>query len=350
MVVPKNPGVDSAKAALDGTSGFGAEMLPTGTALEIIKRIFDQSWVRKSLMAMPMAEQTVNVPKITAGITMQGTTGQTDSEADESRQTTDEVQLSMKTIIGNVPISKKFIAYSKTSAMPAIKDDIANTVIQTEEDMFINGDTTAATASTNINRAYHATNYPNGIASRDPRLEFDGLRKIAMDGSCSVNASGANLTPAHILEAFANLGIYARNPKDILIIVSHSVRSLMLGWDELEKRNEYGPGATILTGEIGKLYGATVVTSSLIPETLGTGGNARSQASGSTGNRTVVLVFNKRSPIIGNPVKSERKFRVVIKDKPEKDRIILIPKLDLAFANRWQEAICHILNVAPGTS
>jgi len=346
----KVPGLDAAKAALDETVSHGYEMLPIGTSQEIIARIFDKSWARNAFTAIPMSESVVNIPKLTAGITVQGTTGQSDFEADESRHTTTDVTLSIKTIIANAPISNKLSAYSVTSMMPAIKEDIVKTFLQTEEDMFINGDTTTTgTYANNINGAYDATNYPGGIVgARDPRLEFDGLRKMALDGSCSVNASGANLSKTHILEAFACMGIYASDPADLLIVVSHSVKALMMGWDELDKVQNYGPKATILTGEIGKLYGATVVATTRIPETLGADGRARSQAAGTTGNRTVVLIVNKRSPIIGNPAKTERKFRIIVDPEPQKDRIVLVPKEDLAFANRWDEAICHIINVAPG--
>ena len=127
------------------------------------------------------------------------------------------------------------------------------------------------------------------------------------------------------------------------------MEAIVLGWEELRTVYKYGPKATVLTGELGKLYGTTVISTSLVPDTLDDDGAAKNQSSGTGGNRTVVLVFDKRSPIIGNPVKAERKFKIEVDDEPQGDRIVLVPKEDFAFANRYDEAICQIINVLPGT-
>lgn len=339
------------KAVFDGSAGQGAEMLPEEVSKEIIMRVWDESWARKAFRAVTMRTLTLKIPKITGGITMQGTTGQTDPEASETAQSTAEIELSMKTIIGNAPIDSKTEAYAIPTLMPKLIEDITDTVLSTEEDVFINGDQTAG--ANNINGVYQATNFPDGIVTRDPRLELDGLRHFARETAAgSVNASGASLTTTHIRRAFGQLGLYGKKKEDLIVLVSLSVETTMLGWTELITLDKYGPKATILTGEIGKLFGTTVIGTSHLKDTMDSTGVARSQADGNTSgnNRTVVLVFNKKSPIIGNPAKAERKFSVKADPEPQKDRVVLVPKEDFAFANFYDEAICQIINVLPGTT
>jgi len=349
MSKTKIPGVDNAKSSLDGSTNYGSQFLPTEVSRDIIRRVWEESWVRKTVTNIVMKTQTLKIPKISTGITMQGTTDNADDpEADESRHVTTEIELEMKSIIGNAPIQKKLIAYAVESMMPALMDDIRMSVADTEEDVFVNGDTTSG--ASNINGLYDVTNFPNGVITRDPRLELDGLRKMAIDAANTVNASGASLTSSHIRSAFAQLGKYGKKKEEVTIVVSNSVETIMYGWDELKTLDKYGPKATVFTGEIGKLYGATVISTSLLSDTLGATGLERNQSTGSSADdKTVVLVFNNRSPIIGNPIKADRKFKIEIDNEPKKDRIVLIPKEDFAFSNRYDEAIAQIINVLPGT-
>lgn len=343
-------GVEEIKAALDGTSGRGLDMLPVPLANEIIGRVWEESWCRQMFRSYNMTSDTMDISKLTDGMTVYGK-GKTDEGATESRHATTKITLSLETIIGNGPVEKKLIAYAIDALMPSIEDDIVNKFSETEEDMFINGDTETGSAyASNINGAYNAVNYPLGISSsRDPRLLFDGLRKKAIDGGTSVNASGQALSQTHIRKAFNALGRYGKKKSDIIILCSLSVSNTILGWDDLRQLRNYGPGATILTGEIGEVFGCKVIATDLVPDTLGDTGVARSQAT-TTDNRSVVLVFNKTSPVIGNPAMAERKFKIALYDDIINDEIHLVPIEDVAFNCRYNEAICYIYNVLPGVS
>lgn len=349
MVQEEIVGAENLKAVFNGSTGFGEEMLPQALSDEIIKRVWEESWCRKSFRSMPMSTETLDISKITGGITMMGKSG-AQLRADESRHTTDKVTLTMKTVIGNAPIDKKTIAYAIDTMLPALEEDIEMAISEMEENMFINGDTVATAA--NINNLYNASTYPGGIVTRDPRLEFDGLRKKASScaGSAVVDANASALTQTHIRSAFTQLGRYGLKKADLIILVSASVSNTVLGWDDLRTLDKYGPNATILTGELGKIFGVTVIATDLVPDTLTAAGIARDQTLAAAGNRSVVLVFNKRSPVIGDPVKPERRFRVLLDEEKRDDIIILVPIEDLAFNVRYCEAICQIINVLPGTT
>lgn len=347
MTEDKIVGAEEIKTTLDGTTGYGLEMLPTELSSDIIGRVWEESWIRNSFRSVTMTTDTLEVPKILTGITMQGM-AKTDDRATETRHTTDNITLTMKTVIGNAPIRKKLIAYAVDTLMPSIEEDIRDTIAEMEEDMFINGDTTSG--ASNINGSYHATNFPNGVVTRDPRLEFDGLRHFAIAGGKVVNASGQALTQTHIRKAIAQLARHGIRKSDLIIAMSPTVATTVLGWDDLRTIDKYGPSATILTGEVGKIFGCTVVATDLISDTLDEDAVERTQAGGTTGNMSVVLVINKNSPIIGNPGKPERQFRILLDEEIRDDEIILVPIEDIAFANKYNEAIAYIRNVLPGTT
>lgn len=347
MTENKVLGAEEIKAALDGTSGHGLEMLPNELAEEIIGRVWQESWIRNSFRPVNMDMVTMDISKITTGLTMQRK-GKTDQRADETQYGTDDVSLELCTIMGNVPIEKKQIVYGIAAQLPSIEQDIKNAVAEAEENMVLNGDTTATSAyADNINGKYDATDFPNGIVGdRDQRLCFDGLRKKAIDGGLDVNASGQVLSSTHIRKAFKQLGRLGVRKGDLLIIMSLSVSTGVLDWTNLQTVDKYGPSATILTGEIGKIFGVSSIATDLISDTLDANGVERDQSAVGT-DYSVVLVVNKTVPIIGNPAMADRKFKIALDESVRDDEIYLVPIEDIAFAVRYTNGIAYIRNVLP---
>ena len=250
----------------------------------------------------------------------------------------------MKTLIANIPIGNRMVAYGVQGIMPAIRDDIASRLAFNEEEMILNGDVVITnTYADNINGLYHADNNPIGVSGtvNTHLLQFAGLRKLAT--GTAVNAGGDALTSADIRLAIANLGVYAQNRDELLLVVPRSVEADMLGWTELQTIDKYGPQATILTGEIGKVYGIKVVATSALPDgTLVAGGTNPGDGSGTL---SVCVLCHTRSPVIGNPSMAARRFTIGFEDEPKSDRFVLIPRQDLAFAVRHSAGIVLIRNV-----
>ena len=116
----------------------------------------------------------------------------------------------------------------------------------------------------------------------------------------------------------------------------------MLGLTELQTVDKYGPAATILSGEIGKIYGIRVFGTGAIATNL----NATGVYDASTVDKTVAILTHIRSPLIGNPTVAERRFSIGFHDEPTRDRFVLIPKQDMAFGVRYPEAICLLTGIA----
>jgi len=341
-------GVSYLKAALAGAaSTTGTEFLPDETAEEIIGMVYERSWARQAFPNVSMSRDTLKLPKITGSVTFEGHTlasVEAGTAGTESRHATADVTLEMKTLIANVPIGNRLIAYGVQGIMPAIRDDIALRLAFNEEQMILNGDTETGSAyADNINGAYHAVNNPGGVnASNNTHLlQFNGLRMLGT--GTAVDAGGDALAIADIRTAIANMGVYAQNRDELLLIVNRSQEVTMLGFDELQTLDKYGTNATILTGEIGKVYGVSVVATSALPD--GDLVAAGTNPGDGLGTLSVALLVNTRSPVIGNPAMAARRFSIGFEDEPKSDRFVLIPRQDLAFNVRHTAAIVRIRNI-----
>ena len=69
--------------------------------------------------------------------------------------------------------------------------------------------------------------------------------------------------------AIAKLGILGRNKKDLALIVNNVSGSQLLMSEELMTLEKYGANATIMTGEVGQLFGIKVIESSFLPSGSG---------------------------------------------------------------------------------
>ena len=340
-----NEVVARVKDALGGSSAStGSTFFPTETSDEIIQIVYEQNFMRSLFPAMPMSTRTVNVPKLSGSVNFHAQTlanTESGTEAGESRQTTTEITLTLKTMIANVPIGNYLIAYGVEGLLTVLRDDIASRLAFNEANLFINADTeTGSSYADNIMGAYNSSTNPNGVnaTNNDYLLEMDGLRKSASATSVSVSGTFAL---SHLRQAIANLGVYADNRDDLALIVPRNLEVQLLGLTELQTVDKYGAGATILSGEIGRIYGVRVFGTGVIPTNL----NYTGVYDGTTTTQTMALLCHVRSPMIGNPTQAERRFSMGFEDEPQRDRFVLIPRQDIAFGIRYTEAICLLTGI-----
>jgi hypothetical protein len=131
-------------------------------------------------------------------------------------------------------------------------------------------------------------------AGTDPNAvtkAFDGLLKYAVGSGNTVDNGGGAITAASIANARRKLGVYGVNLMDLAIVAPVDVAFQLLELPEVITVDKYGPAATILTGEIGKLWGMPIVVSEYISHTLKADGTVGDPA---TDNKTAVLVVNKQ--------------------------------------------------------
>jgi len=117
---------------------------------------------------------------------------------------------------------------------------------------------------------------------------FDGLLKIARVAGNSVDGGGVALTATKVLAARKKLGVYGVNLTSLALVVPLGVGYDLLGVPEVLTVDKYGANATILKGELGKIYGISIVATEL----MGTNLTSLGVPDGA-GTKTAAILVNK---------------------------------------------------------
>ena len=256
----------------------------------------------------------------------------------------------MKTIQINHQEQRRALNYSVVgrNQMENIFREIALTELrEAEEDAIVNGDT--VTSSSHINYLYSATDHPHGYGSttNESLIMFNGLRKSAT--GTAVDVATATPTATNFRTAIKNLGKYGVDPKKVIFLVSTDMRTVMMGFTQKETLDKYGPGATILTGEVMKIYGSTVIVTDKLPntasDTLTNTAGIRSSSTATNAYTEGIAVYIE-SPIIAVPSNPDNALAITWKAFPEFDRVHLFAREDIGFGVRWADAIVRIYGAA----
>ena len=138
------------------------------------------------------------------------------------------------------------------------------------EDSIINGDTAYAVAN-------------------DPKKLYDGLRKYG--NANAVDNGGGNITLDNINAARKKMGIYGIQPSELALIVNPNVYYQLFGISEFLTIDKIGSKATLVTGQVGSIFGYPVIVTEYIANNLGTDG---SDNNGDAGDVTSeALLVNK---------------------------------------------------------
>ena len=150
-----------------------------------------------------------------------------------------------------------------------VRARLVKSLAKASEDAIINGDVSIAN-------------------NNDVRKAFDGLLKLAIAAGNVVDGGGTAPTAATIAQTRQVLGVYGVNLADLVIIVNFSTAFKLLELPEVITVDKYGPAATIITGELGKIWGIPIIVSEYVRTDL----DATGQNPG-TGSNTVLLMVNK---------------------------------------------------------
>ena len=172
--------------------------------------------------------------------------------------------------------------------------DFASSLAAAEEEAFLVGRTSAPTVAghngtgandTNLEKIQTTTNIwaetgtaaLNGVAGynydKTANLICDGIVSVGLDSGNVIDAGGDSFygTTAYTLlrQAINQLGVLGRNKKDLALIINPVASSQLLMSTELMTLEKYGRDATIITGEVGQLFGVKVLESTFLPSGTG---------------------------------------------------------------------------------
>ena len=232
-----------------------------------------------------------------------------------SRPTTGNIEFRAKKLASRTRVSAELEEDSIIPMLPLVKNQITDAIARAIENAIINGDVDGTLDSDNTE-------------ANDPRRAFNGYRKIAID-EAKIDASGS-LTVGKLTALQGAMDKYGIYPEDVAYIVSPKVftKHLLTLKDEAGNQvvlthDKLGSKATILTGQLGQVFGIPIIVSQYVRQDL----NASGVYDGTTTGYSIILLVHKRSFLIGY----RRELKVVQSFRADLDQRETVATVRIAF-------------------
>lgn len=290
-----------------------AYLIPEIWSSQIWGRILEKSAMRGlcSEISFSGPGDTLHIPATTAGLTSktrgEPSTALIDLLDDTSRQTITEKLLTKVRHFVATWITPETIQDAGYDIMDMISMELADAIRIGEEMAFIQGDT--------------------ALSAPDVKSMFHGF--IHEAGKTQSLAS-APLTNRDFTEGMALLGDNRFEPG--AFVCTRRVANRFLDkaeFDHVLTIDKYGPRATVLNGELARLYGVPIIVSDLLPVTVG------------DPDISTCLMIDRRAGVIGNvsALELQKEFWA----RYQVNFLILIQRL--GFVARYPNGICTFTDV-----
>lgn len=273
------------KALDTQTAGEGAEWVPEELSAELIRMIELAYRIPALHRDIVMPTDPYNIPAQLGKMIFYKIAEQTE-DTGQTKIPTSDLATGKVTMIGAGLGGRTLVSHyleedSIVPVLPIIKEGIADGANEAMEQAIINGDDSATHQDSDVTEA------------SDRRKSWKGYRKLALANNWKEDLS--TFSYANIGKLQKMMGVYGTFISDLTFIVGVSVWNQMKSLAEVITVDKYGPKATILTGELGKLDGIPIVTSGVVREDL----NASGVYDGTTMTQTCMFLVFRRGFLSG---------------------------------------------------
>lgn len=317
---PSEDLVAAVKAMTSTGAGIGAELVPENLAASLWEDMFAASKVFTDLPEQPMTSDPQDIGLLgnmafKKGTQNTGTTAQ-DLTSAESKLTTTE-------LVAEVDWSYNLDEDAVIALMPAFRIEAARAGAEYMDAFAINADATdAATGNINLDDADpDADNYYLSAGQ-------DGIRhQFLVDNIAQGENVAAALDDAKMALILNPLGKYALDLANVRIVPDVQTYLSMLALSSVKTVDVYGPGATIVTGELARYRAIPVIPSAVMPLT-----EADGKVSTIAGNNTKgqLAAYNRLLWRRG----SRRGLTIEIDRSIQKRQMIMVVSFRIAVGNR----------------
>jgi HK97 family phage major capsid protein len=291
-----------------------AYLVPEIWSSQIWGRILEKSVMRGlcDIINFSGPGDILHIPTTSAGLTSktrgEPSTALIDLMDDTSRQTISEKQLTKVRHFVATWVTPEVIQDAGYDIMSMISMEMADAIRIGEEDALINGDS-------------------GGVSAPDVQSMFDGF---IYDAGQTLDVQLQPLSNNDFTESMALLGDNRFEPG--AFVCTRRVANRFLDkteFDHVLTIDKYGPRATVLNGELARLYGVPIVVSDLLPKTAG------------TPDYSTCLMIDRRAGVIGNvsALELQREFWA----RYQVNFLILIQRL--GYVTRYANGIVKLTNV-----
>lgn len=191
-----------------------------------------------------------------------------------------KVTFTAKKMRSRIVTSGEMVEDSIVPIIPFIRRQLVEILAQSLEIAILDGDATTAHFDSDIT-----------WGAPEIRSVWHGLRNYCLLGDdAAVFTTDVNADGDRELTIRGKMGEYGVNPNDLAYIVGINYYIQLLKKEHVETLEKYGPNATILSGELARIYGAPVIVSRHVREDL----NASGVHDGTTEDNSYELCVNRR--------------------------------------------------------
>ncbi len=271
------------------TATEGPEWIPTGFSAEVLEFYRLALKVAALFREIPMSSNPFKLPIVTTRPSAIASAETTAKPADIYAGAT----LSTPDTGARTFTAKRFYTWMAVTGtlqeeaivamMPFIQKEIMLAMADALENGLLSGDTNATHMDSDI----------DALAVTDIRRQWLGPRGYALDvdgaGGSGSTALAGIATAASIQAARKLMGPHGVNPDELAVITGPWAYADLIIDTAVKTVDVYGPKATILTGELAKVYGIPIIVSGFCREDLQVGG----YYDGVTTNNTTMALVNR---------------------------------------------------------
>lgn len=262
------------KAAAESWDTVGdVEWIPVNLSRDYVESIWLPLELAPLFKRYTMTSPTFKLPFV-GGRARASQMGQTTTNADHytlaaetSQRTSSDITFTAKKLGVAQGYSDEIEQDAIVPTTELIMDSIRDAHGASIEDTVLNGD---ATGFATLDNASGGNELWTTAATALGRNLWHGIRKNTQT-ACKIDTDGV-LSVDQMRNARKKMGRYGKNPAQLVWVMS--VNSLMdvLGLPEVITVDKYGPGATILQGEIGRIDNIRIIISEFVYTNLATTG------------------------------------------------------------------------------
>jgi hypothetical protein len=278
----------STKAITTSGAGAGLELMNVEISSVLMARLYLSSQLAQAFLASEIQMPTNNYtfPLVTTRPTYYAGVGES-VQPSGSNPGSAKLQLAAQKLISLVQYSYEADEDSVIAILPMITQQLGVTGADALENAILNG-------STNYGLDSDVT---IGLKPNDVTTAFDGIRKLSLNNSLSVNCSTGGITTANITAVKKKIGKWGINPADLLLVFGPSgYNDALLLPEALTAEKAGSQGVTrFLTGVVPNILGIDVIVSPQVRENV----NASGLYDGTTTTKGLFYLIHKPSWIQG---------------------------------------------------
>lgn len=296
--------VPAIKAFGSTVANAGDEWVPTAVSSQYIEEYELERVLEGKFGQVNMPTNPFDMPKIKtvtkARIAAEGAT------KTGANFNTDKIRFTATKLVEYYELPEELTEDSAPDFLAAGRSEVVAAQSRAAESAILNGD----------NDGTHIDSDTQAGAADLAEKAFNGLRKLALANSATVDFGNVAVTEALLRDLRALMKKFGSNPKDCLIVAGPSVYIQLQALDSVTTLEKFGPMATVLSGALAAYQGIPIVNSEWMREDL----SATGVYDGVTTDRAGIILVNTKRFYFGQ----RRPIRVkLMPSLPSSDQMLL---------------------------